>query len=115
MHLIANCLEDISRFASGQTNLEYTVEEMVRGLDFREQINRRDNAEKQLKQVKKILLPELAQNESYGYDGTEFIGDVYQIYRTILYQLATDRNLDNVYCSPALPSGNLGTIKIERI
>ena len=29
MTLVANCLEDISRFGSGQCGLRYTIEEMV--------------------------------------------------------------------------------------
>ena len=29
MRLVANCLEDVSRFASGQWELRYTIEEMV--------------------------------------------------------------------------------------
>jgi hypothetical protein len=30
-----------------------------------------------------------------------------------LYQLARDNNWHNVYSSPALPSGNLGNIKVK--
>lgn len=115
MKLIADCLEDVSRFASGQTELVYTVEEMLRGLPFDEQMKIRDNVRELLKQVKRVLLPELSYNESKGYNGSEFIGNVYQIYRTILHQLAKDNNWNNVYSSPALPSGNLGTIKIEAV
>lgn len=113
--LIANCLEDVSRFASGQWELRYTIEEMIRGLPFKEQMKRRDEVLELLKQTKSILLPKLSDNESKGYNGSEFIGNTYQIYRTILYQLAKDNNWNNVYSSSALPSGNLGTIKIEAI
>ena len=115
MRLIAYCLEDISRFASGQWEMKYTIEEMVRGLPHKEQIEKRDDAEELLKQVKRILLPELLDNSSKGYNGSEFIGNTYQIYRTIYHQLAIDNNWDNVYSSSALPSGNLGTIKIETV
>ena len=115
MRLIARCLEDVSRFASGQCRLDYTIEEMVRGLPFDEQIKRRDEVEELFGQAKKILLPKLHTNESKGYNGTDFIGNTYQIYRTILHQLAMDYDWDNVYSSPALPSGNMGTIKIEQI
>jgi hypothetical protein len=113
--LIANCLEDVSRFASGQWELRHTIEEMIRGLPFKEQIKRRDEVLELLKQTKSILLPKLSDNESKGYNGSEFIGNTYQIYRTILYQLAKDNNWNNVYSSSALPSGNLGTIKIQAI
>ena len=115
MRLISFCLEDVSRFVSGQWEFRYTVEEMLRGLPFDEQMKRRDEVEKLLKQVKRILLPELSDNASKSYNGSEFIGNTYQIYRTILHQLAKDENWNNVYSYPALPSGNLGTIKIELI
>ena len=115
MRLISNCLEDISGFASGQWKLRYTIEEMLRELPFEEKMKRRDEVEELLNKAKKVLLPELSDNSSKGYNGSEFIGNTYQIYRTILYQLAKDNDCNNVYSSPALPSGNLGTIKIERI
>jgi hypothetical protein len=115
MRLISFCLEDISRFASGQWEMRYTIEEILRGLPFDEQMKRRDEVEELLKQVKKILLPELPNNASKGYNGSEFIGNTYQIYRTILHQLAIDNNWDNVYSSSTLPSGNMGNIKIQEI
>lgn len=115
MRLVSNCLEDLSRFASGQWELRYTIEEMLRGLPFEEQMKRRDEVEELLKQVKRILLPELPDNASKGYNGSEFIGNIYQIYRTILHKLAIDNNWNNVYSSPALPSGNMGSINILEV
>jgi hypothetical protein len=94
MRLISDCLEDLSRFASGQSELRYTIEEMLRGLPFDEQMKRRDEVEELLKQVKGILLPELPDNASKGYNGSEFIGNTYQIYRTILHQLAILTNVN---------------------
>lgn len=113
MRLVAQCLEDVSRFAAGQWELQNTVKAMLKGLPFVEQIQRRDNAEEQLRRAKRVLLPDFVDNESYGYNSTEFIGNTYQIYRTIWHQLAMDYDWDNVYSSPALPSGTLGTIKIK--
>ena len=113
MRLIADCLEDVSRFASGQCEMRYTIAEMLRGLPFDTKMKRRDEAEELLKQAKRVLLPDYPDNASKGYNGSEFIGNTYQIYRTILHQLAKDNDWDNVYSSPALPSGTLGTIKIE--
>lgn len=113
LRLISDCIEDVSRFASGQWELRYTVEEMLRGLPFDEQMKRRSEVENLLKQAKRVLLPNLPDNGSKGYNGNEFIGNTYQIYRTILHQLAKDNNWDNVYSYPALPIGNLGEIKIE--
>ena len=115
MMLVANALEDISRFASGQTELNHTINNMFKDINGNEFFERKNEAESLLKQVKKVLLPELQENESKGYNGTEFIGNLYQIYRTILYQLAIDNNWNNVYSSPPLPSGNLGNIKITKI
>jgi hypothetical protein len=115
MSLIAQCLEDVSRFASGQWEMQNTIEAMVKGLPFEEQIKRRDEAEELLRQAKKVLLPEMQDNSSKGYNGTDFIGNTYQIYRTILHQFAKDKNWNNVYSSSALPSGSLGTIKIEAV
>ena len=115
MSLIAQCLEDVSRFASGQWEMQNTIEAMVKGLPFEEQLKRRDEAEELLKQTKKVLLPEMQDNSSKGYNGTNFIGNTYQIYRTILYQLAKDNDYNNVYSYPALPSGTLGAITIEKI
>ena len=115
MSLVAQCLEDVSKFAAGQWAMENTVEAMVKGLPFKEQIDRRDEAEEYLKQAKRVLLPDMHDNSSKGYDGSEFIGNTYQIYRTILHRFAIDNNWDNVYSSPALPSGTMGTVKIETV
>lgn len=115
MSVIAQCLEDVSRFASGQWEMKNTIEAMVKGLPFEEQIKRRDEAEELLRQTKIVLLPEMSDNSSKGYNGTDFIGNSYQIYRTILHQFAKDKNWDNVYSFSALSSGSLGTIKIEAI
>lgn len=43
------------------------------------------------------------------------IGNTYQIYRSILHQLAIDESWNNVYSDITLPSGDMGTIKVERI
>lgn len=115
MRLIADCLEDVSRFASGQWEMRYTIEEILRGLPFEEQIKRRGEVEEFLKQAKRVLLPEFPDNARKSYNGSEFIGNTYQIYRTILHKLAIDNNWNNVYSSSALPSGNLGTIKIKAV
>jgi hypothetical protein len=113
MLLIAECLEDVSRFAGGQWEMRYTINGMLRDLPFDEQNKRRNEAEELLKQSKRVLLPEITDNSSKGYNGSDFIGNTYQIYRTILHRLAKDKNQDNAYSYPALPSGTLGTIKIE--
>ena len=113
LRLISNCLEDVSRFASGQWSMYHTINEIVKVLPIDEQMDRQNYAETLLKKVKNVLLPNIPDNSSKGYNGTDFIGNTYQIYRTILHQLAVDNKLDNVYSSPALPSGNMGPINIK--
>lgn len=115
MILVANCLEDVSRFASGQIELKNTIIEMIKDMPFEKRIKKRSKVESFLEKVKKVLLPDLSENEAKKYNATPFIGNTYQIYRTILHQLAKDNNWNNVYSYPALPSGNLGTIKISKI
>lgn len=113
--LIANCLEDISRFASGQPELYHTISLLVQ-----DDSCKRDQINEHLEAVKKIIFPEL-RNASYSYDGGDqapirknLIGNTYQIYRQILHFLALDENWNNVYCSITLESGNLGTISVEK-
>ena len=114
MRLIADCLEDISRFASGQHEMRHTIEGMLRGLPFDIAIEKRDKIEVLLTEVRQILFPTLPLHASLGYNGNKFIGNTYQIYRSILHRLATDNDWNNVYSSPALPSGDMGTIKIVK-
>ena len=76
MRLISDCLEDVSRFAAGQWEMRNTVEGMLVGLPFNEQMERRDAAEGWLKQAKRVLLPDYPDNASKGYNGSEFIGVV---------------------------------------
>jgi hypothetical protein len=116
MLLVARCLEDISRFASGQCEFRYLMEEMLSKFKpFEEQMSKRDEVEAFLKQIRKVLFPDLHDNASYGYNGSEFIGNIYQIYRTILYHVTINNNRNNVYSYPALPSGNMGGVKIEMV
>lgn len=115
IRLIADCLEDVSRFAAGQCEMKWSIGEMLKDVPFDEKMEKRKGAEAVLKQAKRILLPELSTNENKGYDGTDFIGNTYQIYRTILHKLAIEHNWDNVYSSPPLKSGTMGTVKITKL
>lgn len=115
MRLIALCLEDVSRFAAGQMEMRFTIEAMVRGMSFEHQIQRRNHAEIILKEVKRVLLPELPEHANKGYNGSEFIGNLYQIYKAIWYRLAQDYNWNNVHSSEPLKSGTMGRVKIERV
>lgn len=122
LQLVADCIEDVSRFASGQMRMEHTIENMLEYATFDQMIERRGDAEELLERVKRVLLPEMLPNESYGYNSTEFIGNTYQIYRTIRHKLMVDRvnegvlsNNGNVYMYPALPSGTMGEVVVKKI
>lgn len=117
--LIANCIEDISRFVSGQPCMTNTLCSMLAKHD--NDCTKRDEIEEHLYAVKSIIFPELSKHASYGYNGgsqsdlirKNLIGNTYQIYREILHFLAVDEKWNNVYSGITLPSGNLGTINIK--
>lgn len=119
--LIANCLEDISRFATGQPELRNTISSLLARHD--DSCEKRDEIEEHLYAIKRIVYPELGRNASYGYDGgnqdddvrKRLIGNTYQIYRELLHFLAVNENWNNVYNSITLESGNLGGIKVNKI
>lgn len=114
--LVARCLEDVSRFASGQCDMENTIDVILNGEDdFERQDVNRGDVERLLGRVKYWLFPDLRDGSTLGYNGSAFIGNVYQIYRSIYYHRAIEENLVNVYSSPPLVSGNLGGVKIETI
>lgn len=115
LRLMANCLEDISRFASGQCELWYTTQELLKGLPHSEERLRSDKLEDLFKEVKKTLFPKLSQGAFLTYNANAFVGNTYQMYRTMLYRLTVDNGVTNCYSSPALPSGNMGSIKVELI
>lgn len=112
LFLVARCLEDISRFASGQWEMEHTLEGMLKGLEFEDMIERRNEAREHLRLAKRALLHKVPDNASKGYNGSDFIGNTYQIYRSIYYRLAMENDWNNVYSSPSLPSGNMGGVKV---
>lgn len=119
--LIANCLEDISRFAAGQPELNHSVTTLLsRDCDSS---SKRNEIQEHLYAIKKIIYPELDRNAYYGYEGGDqidsirknLIGNTYQIYREILHFLALQETWNNAYSSMTLPSGCLGPIKVKEI
>lgn len=116
LKIIANCLEDVCRFACGQPRLDYTIENILRNekdISFDEQIRRRNLAEEKLEEAKQILFNDLPKNWGCGYNSTDFIGNVYQIYKSILHRLAIDENWNNVHSAEPLESGNLGKVIVK--
>lgn len=110
--LVARCLEDISRFASGQSELGHTLRAMLKDLEVYEMLKRRAVAEDHLRLAKRALLPRVPDNGGLSYNGSDFIGNTYQIYRSIYYCLAMENDWNNVYSSPSLPSGNMGSVNV---
>ncbi len=90
LRLIAQCVEDCSRFASGQTEMGYMVNSLEDSSSVREE----------LKALKPIVTPHLEWNASYGWNGggcshkfqREFIARTYYLYREIIHCITKERN-----------------------
>lgn len=100
LRLVANCIEDISRFLSGQTELWHATSQFSNYLDLKEK----------LEELHPLVTPELEKNASYGWSGgscpvewqRKKIAETYYIYRTMLYTLHKHDERWNVYTTPAL-------------
>ena len=117
LRLIAQCVEDCSRFASGQTELDNTI------CYLRNSTSARDV----LRTVKSIVTPELELNASYGWNGGNcprrlqraFIAKTYYIYREILHRITEEWHKEkdmswNVYFGETLRCADSGEpIKLE--
>lgn len=120
LSIIAKCIEAWSRRYAGQLDLIYDTALQERlhvrtNGDSQLYCSLRDEIQKHLNVIYFLLFPELYPNGAYSYNADNTIGNVYQIYRTILHKLAIEHNRDNVYSSPPLPSGNLGKVLVERL
>ena len=121
--LISQCVEDISRFAAGDMDLQHTTDTLIDDMDRTESLGIRSFIVNNSRAIRRRLFPDLEDFEHIGYDGgskdkinrKRLIGNTYQIYRSILHQLAIDVDWNNVYSDITLPSGDMGTIKVERI
>ena len=121
--LISQCVEDISRFAAGDMDLQHTTDTLIDDMDRTESLGIRSFIVNNSRAIRRRLFPDLEDFEHIGYDGgskdkinrKRLIGNTYQIYRSILHQLAIDENWNNVYSDITLPSGDMGTIKVERV
>lgn len=115
-------VEDISRYAAGDMNLQHTTETLINDMDRTETLGIRSFIVNNSRAIRRRLFPDLEDYEHIGYDGgskdminrKRLIGNTYQIYRSILHQLAIDENWNNVYSDITLPSGDMGAIKVER-
>ena len=108
LQLIADCLEDISRFMDGQMELWHATS----NLETYRQLSDK------LAELKPLVTPELERNASYGWTGSDcpnerqrkLIAETYYLYRTMLYALHKDDEEWNVYRSPALRCKDSGEI-----
>lgn len=105
LRLIADCVEDMSRFMGGQMELWNATSRLDNFVELKERLN----------DLQSLVTPDLPRNASYGWNGggcpnknqEEFIAKTYAIYREIRHRLRVltkdpdDENY-NVYDSPAL-------------
>lgn len=98
--LIANCLDDLHRFACGDTELMQTSLALDLSNDSR----------RKLHDLHDIVTPELDRGQSYDWAGNgcknegqrKFIAQTYYLYREMLHQVALANKWNNVYSSPTL-------------
>ena len=107
LRIAINAIEDISRYAAGDTELWQTNSRLIFDDPYCE---KKHKVEDLLKQVKDVIYPDLPYNSNYGYTGhgaphkeqQKLIADTYQVYRTLIHYVTVANNIDNVYSSPTL-------------
>ena len=119
LRLIADCVEDMSRFMGGQMELWNATRRLDNFIELKE---RRED-------LHSLVAPDIPRNASYGWNGgrcpnknqEEFIAKTYAIYREIRHRLRVlnkdlnDENY-NVYDSPSLTCELGGELpKIEKV
>lgn len=119
LRLIADCVEDMSRFMAGQMELWNATSRLDNFVELKERLN----------DLHSLVTPDLPRNASYGWNGggcpnknqEEFIAKTYAIYREIRHRLRVlnkdlnDENY-NVYDSPSLTCELGGELpKIEKV
>lgn len=98
--LMINCIEDISRFMAGQTELFHTILNLPNYLEVKGK----------MEELAQYITPDLPHNASYGWSGggcpneaqAKFIAETYYLYREMLHQYTLANNIDNVYTSSTL-------------
>ena len=108
LRLMADCIEDCSRFLGGQTELWHTISQLDNYLELRDK----------LEEIQPLVTPELGRGASYGWTGSncpnevqkKMIAETYYLYRTMLYHLHKDDEHWSVYTSPALRCADSGEV-----
>jgi hypothetical protein len=109
LRLIAQCVEDLNRFYSGQMGLSNTANI----LDTKRKVMLQD----ELDELKAIVNPNI--HDGYGYYGwsgaecryeiqRKFLAESYYLYREIYHQLANPDDTWNVYNSETLRCADSG-------
>ena len=109
LRLIAQCVEDLNRFYSGQMGLSNTANI----LDTKRKVMLQD----ELGELKPIVTPDI--HDGYGYYGwsgaecsyeiqRKFLAESYYLYREIYHQLANPDDTWNVYNSETLRCADSG-------
>lgn len=119
LRLIADCVEDMSRFMGGQMELWNATSKLNNFIELKERLD----------DLHSLVTPNLPRNASYGWNGggcpnkhqEEFIAKTYAIYREIRHRLSVlnkdpnDENY-NVYDSSTLTCKLGGELpKIEKV
>ncbi len=119
--LIANCVEDIHRYAAGEADLLYTHDAVAGHCSTRKILK------EWFKNIQQSLLnPELSTGQCYDYAGNgapteqqrKFIADTYQLYRTLRYfkqKASGAKSIVNVYNEPALPVAGCTQPKLIKV
>ncbi len=119
LRLIADCVEDLSRFMGGQMELWNTTTRLDNFIELKERLD----------DLHSLVTPDLPRNASYGWNGggcpnkhqEEFIAKTYAIYREIRHKMRVlDREPEGhdycVYDSPTLTCKLGGELpKIEKV
>lgn len=111
LRLIANCIEDLHRFAAGDTLLFFTCQIFEEWKKLR----------KELKNLKPLVTPHLQSGQEYDWCGNccehepqrKFIAETYALYREIMHIL--NKNKCNVYSNPTLTCEEGGELPIIKI
>ena len=114
LRMIADCVEDCSRFMAGDLELHNCTSKLENYWDIYNE----------LKKLQHYVTPRLSRGANYNWAGShcpnelqrKFIAASYYLYREIRHFDAVRRNVDNVYRSETLRCANSGMpITIEEV